>query len=207
LKITGIMDFHTSPADHQESPEPSRVLQLVIESRTGTRDGAEDELFTLCYDQLRGLARRFMSDEPEGHTLQPTALVHEAYLKVMRGAEVEIEDRAHFFRLAARAMRCVLVDHAKGKRAQKRGGDRERMALDTEIEGESRTAAEILALDEALGGLAAFKARVAQVVELRYFGGLTVAETALALGVSERTAAEDWVFARAWLARALDRGA
>jgi RNA polymerase sigma factor (TIGR02999 family) len=158
----------------------------------------------LVYDELRMVARRHLAREAEGHTLSTTALVHEAYLRLKDQASGVVEDRAHFLALAARAMRRILVDHARRRHATKRGDGARRIALES-IEGlavEER--AELLvALDEALGQLAALDARQAQVVELRFFGGLTEVETAEALGIGLRTAKRDWAKARSWLYQAL----
>lgn len=157
----------------------------------------------LLYGELRALARRVMQGESGDHTLQPTALVHEVYLKLLRGEDLEVRDRSHFFAIAARAMRRVLVDHAAARATQKRGGGQERISLNSRIDGGNASVPDVLVLDEAIEELRQVKERVASVVELRFFAGMTVAETATALDISARTVADDWAFARAWLSRAL----
>lgn len=186
------------PVDDEEH----RTRDLVLASRNAS-DEATGELMALVYDELRDLARRVMQRESSDHTLQPTALVHEAYLKLLRGEDLQARDRSHFFAIAARAMRRVLVDHAAAKKSQKRGGGLEKIPIESQIDGKQDSVLDFLALDEAIEGLRAVRDRVATVVELRYFAGMTVEETAQALDMSSRAVADDWVFARAWLARAL----
>jgi len=171
---------------------------------------APDELLALVYDELRRLAARYLRGQRAGHTLQPTALVHEAYLRLAKGGALPVDDRTHFFALAARAMRQVLVDHARRRAAAKRGGDPERVTLDDTLElgrgGEEGRRLDLLALDEALERLERVSPRQCRVVELRYFAGLTIAEAAASLGVGTRTVEDDWALARAWLQRRLRRG-
>jgi RNA polymerase sigma factor (TIGR02999 family) len=167
------------------------------------------ELDARLYAELRALAASFLGRERAGHTLQPTALVHEAWIRLSSEDDERWSDRAHVFAVSARVMRRVLVDHARGKQAAKRGGDRERITLSPDITPMLETDADevdLLALDEALDRLAQLNERQARVVELRFFAGLTVEESAEALGVSVRTVAGDWRLARAWLARDLDAG-
>jgi RNA polymerase sigma factor (TIGR02999 family) len=162
------------------------------------------ELLGLVYDELRSLAARHMRRERHaGVTLQPTALVHEAYLRLAAGRPVEWEGRVHFFRIAARAMRQVLVDGARRRRAGKRGGAWKRVTLDSGLVAEGEEPCEVLALHEALERLGAMDPPLERLIELRFFGGLTVEEAATALGVSPRKAANDWVAARLWLHREL----
>jgi RNA polymerase sigma factor (TIGR02999 family) len=164
---------------------------------------ALDELAPLVQDQLRRLARRHMSREAAGHTLQTTALVNEVFVRLIDGKDVEWRDRAHFFAIAARMMRRILVDAARSRRYQKRGGGAPVVSLDEALTVSPERSRDIVALDEALDALAKVDARKSQVVELRYFGGLTVEETAAALDVSPDTVMRDWRLARGWLLRAL----
>jgi len=165
-------------------------------------DAAAVELFPIVYDELRRLAGIYMVREPSGHTLQPTALIHEAYFKLITGDE-SFESHAHFVGVAARAMRQVLVDHARRRKADKRGGAWMRITLDQADSDANVSPDELLALHEAIERLAEKHERLARAVELRYFGGLTIRETAAVLGVSDKTIEGDWTLARAWLARAL----
>ena len=166
-----------------------------------------DQLFALVYDELRVVARRLMARQSPGHTLQPTALVNELYLRIIDQTKVGLEDRAHFFALSARAMRQILVNHAATKATRKRGHGRTRLALEDDVVGIVGHSEDLVALDEALSRLHDLKSRVATVVELRFFGGMTAEETALALDVSLRTVTDDWKFARAWMSRELSQGA
>ena len=165
-------------------------------------DEAVDRLVPLIYDDLRRMARRELRNERPGHTLNTTALAHEAYLKLAHADAVSDRGRSYFFGAVARVMRQVLVDHARRRQRAKRGGDRRRVTLDTSIDPQG-ISDDLLELDDALTRLAAVAPRQAQVVECRYFGGLTVEETAIRLGVSPRTVKNDWAFARSWLYRAL----
>jgi RNA polymerase sigma factor (TIGR02999 family) len=177
------------------------VTRLIEELSAGKEDAGE-ALFTAIYEELRALAHRFMLQENPGHTLDTTALVHEAYLRLSAGAGDSLESRAHFLRVAATAMRRVLVDHARRRRAKKRGGDRTRMILDEDTPSPlDHLDVDVIALDDALARLAELDPRMAQIVELRFFSGLTVEDTARVLGVCRRTVATDWRFARVWLAR------
>jgi RNA polymerase sigma factor (TIGR02999 family) len=162
-----------------------------------------EELLSIVYDELRQLARRQLQGERAGHTLQPTALVHEAYLRLVDARDLRWESRGHFFGTAARVMRQVLVDHARRRNAGKRGGALQRVTLETSIADEDAVAADVLDLHEALERLTANDAELARLVELRFFAGLTLDETAEALGVSRRKVAKDWSVARLWLQREL----
>jgi RNA polymerase sigma factor (TIGR02999 family) len=170
------------------------------------RDGdseAAEELLPLVYDEFRAMAQRYLSRERPDHTLEPTALVHEAFMKLIDQSRVDWQGRAHFFAVAAQAMRRILVDHARHHNRLKRGGDRQRVSLDEQLApGEHRTE-DLVALDDALEQLAQLDARQARIVELRFFAGLTVGEVAETLGVSKRTIEGDWTMARAWLRREL----
>ena len=164
---------------------------------------ALDQLIPLVHDELRQLARRHMAGERPGHTLQATALVNEAYLRLIEVNQVRWQNRAHFFAMASRVMRRILVDAARARGYQKRGGGAETVSLDEAllVSGEPRQ--DLIALDEALDALAAFDLRKSQVVEMRFFGGLSVEETAEALHVSADTVMRDWRLAKAWLVREL----
>jgi RNA polymerase sigma factor (TIGR02999 family) len=164
---------------------------------------AFDRLVPLVYDDLRRIAHRHLQLERQGHTLNTTALVHEAYVKLADQDECTWRDRACFFAMASRVMRNILVDHARRRRAQKRGGDRVRLSLDEGLARVEQESEELLALDEALEALGERDARLERVVECRFFGGMKVEETAEALGVSKRTVERDWTRAKAYLYRAL----
>jgi RNA polymerase sigma factor (TIGR02999 family) len=174
----------------------------------GLQDSAaSDRLLKALYPELKRLAAGLMRRERAGLTLQATALVHEAYMKLVDGAQAGWESRGHFLGIAARAMRQILVDHARSRAAAKRGGGWQRITLDTGLGPDRDAAFEILALHDALDRLAAVDPRAARGVELRVFGGMTVEETAQVLGVSRRTVDADWAMARMWLARELGDGA
>jgi RNA polymerase sigma factor (TIGR02999 family) len=186
---------------------PEDVTDLL--RRMGSGDvAASERLVEILHADLRHMAAKFLAGERDAHTLQPTALVHEAWLRLMPAASRGLQDRGHFMALAARAMRRILVDHARARRRDKRGGDWQRVSLSAVPPGTSSEAvlAELLDLDSALDRLAEKYERPARVVELRAFGGLTIEETAEALDVVTSTVEEDWAFAKAWLARALRQG-
>jgi RNA polymerase sigma-70 factor (ECF subfamily) len=185
--------------------DPKREVTELL-ARLGddpSAGSAAAELAPYVYDELRRLARINMSRERPDHTLQPTDLVHEVYLKLVDQSRVSWQGRSHFFGVGAQMMRRILVDHARGRRQLKRGGELKRVTLvDAPLSTDLDTE-ELLALDTALEKLAAIDERQARVVELRYFGGLKVEEAAVALGVSKRTVELDWTHARAWLRREL----
>jgi RNA polymerase sigma factor (TIGR02999 family) len=160
---------------------------------------AREQLAPLIYDALHTLAANCMLDERRDHTLQPTALVHEAYLRMMGDGNNTWQDRAHFFAVASQTMRHLLVDHARSRVAGKRGGSRKRVPLDDRLHYAEDHPEELLAVNAALDRLQKLDDRQARVVELRFFGGLSVEETAAALGVSPKTVKRDWALARAWL--------
>lgn len=162
--------------------------------------GLDADLLPLVYEELRGIARQRMTRERAGHTLQATALVHEAYARLVGDVDMEWRDRAHFYGAAAEAMRRVLIDHARRVASQKRGGDRMRVTLGAPESPVELEAEKLLALDEALSILGEEDPRAAEVTRLRFFAGLTVEETALALDLSERSIAREWAFAKARLA-------
>ena len=184
---------------------PAEVTRLLGEYRRGDR-AALDRIVPLVYGELRRIAARALRREREGHTLQPTALVHEAYMRMVEQEGVEWQNRAHFLACAANAMRRILVDSARARRAGKRGGGANRETLSEALEVAAAQPVDLVALDDALSALAALHARQAQVVELRYFGGLSIEETAEVLGVSPATVSNDWALARGFLRRELSRG-
>jgi RNA polymerase sigma factor (TIGR02999 family) len=179
---------------------PNDVTQLLSQLSSGDT-AALDVLLPRIYSELHGLASNYLRREyRKDHTLQPTALVHEAYLRLVNQRESRWESRAHFFGAAANVMRQILVDHARRHTAEKRGGEFEKMQLEESIVIQSNEKSfELLALDEALEELEKFDAQKSKIVELRYFGGLSVAETAEVLGVSEITVKRHWRVAKAWL--------
>ena len=180
------------------SASPQRVTQLLADWRNGN-DAALTELTPLIYEDLRGLAHRYMSGQRADHTLQTTALVHEAYLRLADQTNPNWQTRAHFFAVAARAMRHILVDYAKRYRSQKRGGGGVKIELDEAALVSPEESKEIVDLHEALERLATLDSRKAQVVELKYFGGLNYDEVAEVLKISPVTVRRDWRFAKAWL--------
>lgn len=175
------------------------VTQLLIKLTDGNAQ-VLDDLLPLIYDELRVLANRYLRRERKEHTLQPTALVHEAYLKLVDQTQVRWQNRAHFFGVAAQIMRRILVDHARKHTADKRGGEFEKLPIEEEILVVSdEKSVELLALDEALENLAKIDPQKSKIVELRYFGGLSVEETAEVMGVSAVTIKRQWRMAKAWL--------
>jgi RNA polymerase sigma factor (TIGR02999 family) len=189
----------------EEHPGSSRPLtQTLLEIRSADRDvEARKLLFAAVYDELRGLARGLMRRERPEHTLRPTALVHEAYVRLIDQDRVDWTNQAHFLAVAARAMREILVDYARGRSAQKRGQGLRKVTLTDAVGAESDFDVAILDLHSALDNLERLDGRVARVVELRTFGGLTAQETAHALGFSKRTVDDDWRVGRMWLGREL----
>src|SRR5262245_44292936 len=186
-------------------PNPHEVSQLLLAWSEGDQ-AAMDRLIPLVYGELRRLAKQHMRRERAGHTLQTTALIHEAYLRLIDANQVRLENRRHFFAAASRLMRQVLVDLARERGSHKRGGGAEHISLDEALAVSEQRDDELLALDEALLALAEFDERKSQVVELRFFGGLGVEEAAEALNVSVETVHRDWRLARSWLLRFLRGG-
>ena len=191
-------------------PKPDRqgteeITELLASARSGRRVDF-DRLLPRVYAELRRVADRQLRRERSGHTLVATALAHEAYLRLVDHARVEWQGRAHFFAIAARAMRQILVDHARKKGAEKRGGDRYRTTLGDASDERELSREDLLALDEALGRLAQLDERLSQVIELRFFGGLTEKEISAVLDVPKRTIQRDWARARAWLYKELYSG-
>jgi RNA polymerase sigma factor (TIGR02999 family) len=179
-------------------PSRTDVTDLLVDWSNGDQE-ALNKLMPLVYDEMRRLASRYLRHERPGHTLQTTALVHEAYLKLVDQKNANLQHRVQFFAVAAQVMRHILVDYARSRRAFKRGGDYCRLSLDEAVISSKETDADLLALNEALNSLAAIDPQQSRVVELRVFGGLTVEETAEALGVSTRTVKREWSMAKAWL--------
>jgi|SRR5467141_1830735 len=186
------------------SPDKEDLTQLLRQSRAGDQN-AVDQVVPLVYRELRRLAGSFLRDQAPGFTLQPTALVHEAYIRLVDRSVSDWKDQAHFFNLAATIMRQILVDHARAKVAAKRGGGRVRVELEETLQYSAEKAADLLALDDALKALAAFDERKARVIELRYFGGLNVEETAETMGISTATVGREIRYADAWLRRELQK--
>ncbi len=182
-------------------PTAKRLLEGL---RSGNAS-AREELWSVAYDELRAIAAGFLRAERPGHTLQTTALMHEAYLRIVGSGEVPWESRAQFFAVASEAVRRVLVEHARRRATEKRGGGWHRISLHDSAAFEERPLAEFLALNEVLTRLSSVHERQGRVVEMRFFGGMSVAEVAHVLGVSESTVRGDWRFARAWLHRELSR--
>ncbi len=186
-------------------PQPETITKLLDAAREGDR-AAVNELFPLVYDELRAMAQRQRRNWHGDYTINTTALVHEAYLKLVDQSHAAWEGRAHFLSVAAKAMRHILVDYARRRRAEKRGGNVQKLSLE-EMKGvleeemvlSDERAEALVVLDEALGRLSEVDARAAQVVECRFFGGMTIDETAAVLGVAPRTVTRDWEMAQTWL--------
>jgi len=183
---------------HEQMPVTEDITQLLLQWREGD-ESALERLMPLVYRELRRLARQCMRRERAGHTLQTTALVNEAYLRLVNSSRVEWHDRAHFFAIAAQLMRRVLVDEARKRHDQKRGGEFTRIALDEALMPAHQREFDLLALDEALQRLAQFAPRKCRVVEMRFFGGLSINETAAVLGVSADIVKREWRTAKLWL--------
>jgi RNA polymerase sigma factor (TIGR02999 family) len=184
--------------------EQENVTRLLLELSNG-ESCAVEALLPVVYDELKKLAASYLRRERVGHTLQPTALVHEAYIKLIDQTRVSWQSRAHFFGIAAQIMRRILIDHARQHKADKRGGEINKLQLDENIDKAVEMSAELVALDDALNDLAKVDAQMAKLVELRYFGGLTFEETAEVLGISLITAKRHWKLAQAWLYGQLNR--
>jgi RNA polymerase sigma-70 factor, ECF subfamily len=183
-----------------DSPAPHDVTQLLIAWTNGDQV-ARDQLISVVYEELHRLARRYMRQESPGHTLQTSALVNEAFLRLVDQRNVHWQNRAHFFGIAAQMMRRILVDYARSSSSGKRGGGERALSLDDGLIVSKERSAEVVAVHEALEQLAKFDPRKSQIVELRFFGGLTIDETAEVLGVSPGTVMADWTMAKAWLRR------
>jgi RNA polymerase sigma-70 factor, ECF subfamily len=183
----------------------SEITQLLASLKDGDRTAAAAKLMPLVYDEFRALAARHLRRERANHTLQPTALVHEAYMRLIDQTRVGWQGRTHFFAVGAQAIRRILVDHARQRKRQKRGGGAQKITLDDSVALAPQREEQVLALDEALEKLTKLDPRQAQVVEMRFFAGMSVEEVADQLGVSKRTVEGDWTMARAWLMRELSR--
>ena len=179
----------------QRQPEITRILRAW----SGGDREAVDHLIPLVYDELHKVAAQYLRRQRPDHTLQPTALVNEAYLKLVDISTVSWEDRAHFFAVASQTMRHVLVDHARGRNRDKRGGGAQKVSLDEAVSFANNQEIDVLLLDEALRELAGIDEQQAKIVELRFFGGLTVEETAVVLRISPATVKREWRIAKAWL--------
>jgi RNA polymerase sigma factor (TIGR02999 family) len=176
-------------------PEITRILK----SWSGGNREAVDDLMPLVYDELHKVAQQYLRRQRTDHTLQPTALVNEAYLKLIDISDVEWQDRAHFFAFASQVMRHILVDYARGQAREKRGGGAQKLSLDEAISYSKETEVDLLALDEALSELATIDEKQGKIVELRFFGGLTVEETGVVMRISPATVKREWRIAKAWL--------
>jgi len=187
-------------------PDPiqDNVTQILLDLQQGNPEAA-NRLIVVLYDELRALAASYLLGESPGHSLPPTALVHEAYLRMVDQSRVQWQGRGHFLAVAAHVMRRVLVDHARAKKRAKRGGDRQRIEWTEEIVAECHRDIDLLEIDDALSTLAERDPRQATIVELRFFGGLGMEEIARVLGVSKRTVEAEWTMIRAWLRRELAR--
>lgn len=181
-----------------------QITQLLGDWSNGDEHALE-QLMPLVYEELRRMARSYMRKQPSGHTFQTTELIHEAYLKISAGKEKQWQNRAHFFGVAAKAMRHILVDYARAKSRGKRGGWQDRITFAEDAAVTSGRSAEVVALDDALNQLAVLDERKVRVVEMKFFGGLTVEEISGVLRVSPETVKRDWSFAQTWLLRELGR--
>jgi len=186
-------------------PAPQNVTKLLVQWSKGD-PGALEVLVPLVYDELRRLARYYLKQEKQSHTLSSTALVHEAYLRLVNQRDVTWQNRAHFFGVASQMMRRILVDHARSRAYAKRGGGALTLALDEAVTTPQRRAIDLVALDDALDSLAKLDERQSRMVELRFFGGLSIEETSEVLGVSAPTVKREWASARAWLYREISGG-
>lgn len=184
----------------QEQEQRNNVTRLLMDWSKGDA-AAGDQLMPLVYDELRRMARRYMRAEDAAHTLQPTALVHDAYLRLIDQSRVQWQNRAHFFGVAAQIIRRILVDHARSRNRLKRGGPALKVTLNEDVIAAEQVDVDLVGLDDALERLAAMDARQSRIVELRFFGGLSIEETAEILNISPATVKREWTMARAWLHR------
>jgi RNA polymerase sigma factor (TIGR02999 family) len=186
------------------TPPANDVSQLLADWREGDR-AALDKLMGLVHQELRRIARRYMRGERAGHTLESAALVNEAYLRLIDVKRIDWQNRAHFFAVAAQSMRRILVDHARNRNYAKRGGVQQKLSLSEVDRFANKPDVDLVALDEALKTLTAMNEQLGRIVELKFFGGLTIEEAAEVLGVSHATVERDWSIARAWLRREIGR--
>jgi RNA polymerase sigma-70 factor (ECF subfamily) len=198
------MIFWIDSEGYSEMPAPKDVTQLLVDWSGGNQE-AMDQLLPLVYEELRRLANHYLARERPDHTLQPTALVHEAYLRLVETRSRNFRSRAYFFGVASQLMRRVLVDHARKHRAAIRGGGLTKLSLDEAIDLPDGQEVDLIALDDALNALATIDPRQSRIVELKFFGGLSVEETAELLGVSAATIKRDWSWAKTWLYREIKK--
>ncbi|MDF2771169.1 MAG: hypothetical protein K0S86_662 [Geminicoccaceae bacterium] len=205
--VHDLTDWRTAPgrSSARVGAHATSVTELLLRARSGDASALAN-VFPLIYEELRGLAEQRLEREQDGHTLSPTALVHEAYMRLIDYNRMEWTGRAHFMAVASTAMRRILVDHARGQRSLKRGGKRRRISIDAIQLGADDQVELLVAVGAALERLAEHHPRQAQVVECRFFGGMTEEETAEALGVGLRTVKRDWARAKGWLYRELAEG-
>ncbi|MCM3905658.1 MAG: sigma-70 family RNA polymerase sigma factor [Pyrinomonadaceae bacterium] len=193
------------PSPHQKIDETQQEITARLIAWNSGDTAALDDVIHAVYKELRRMADRYLRMEHPGHSLQPTALVHEAYLRLIDQTQVNWQNRAHFFGVAAQMMRRILVDHARTKQRDKRGGPARTLSLDEVLDVGKGRAADLVALDEALESLTGIDPRKGRVVEMRFFGGLSVEETAAVLDVSPQTVMRDWKLAKAWLYQEIKR--
>jgi len=198
------LDLKSTVVNDSMTPPPNDVTQLLVAWGNGDQ-AARDELMPLVYAELHRLAHRHIKKERPGHTLQTSALVNEAFVRLVDQRDVHWQSRAHFFGIAAQMMRRILVDYARKRRFAKRGGDQLQVSLNEELVAANQRSADVVLLDDALTQLAEIDERKSKVVELKFFGGLSIEETAEALDVSAGTVMRDWTLAKAWLRRAMSR--
>ena len=203
-RSTRSLDLKSTIVDESMTPASNEVTQLLVAWGNGDQ-AARDELMPLVYAELHRLAHRHIKRERPGHTLQTSALVNEAFVRLVDQRDVHWQSRAHFFGIAAQMMRRILVDYARKRRFAKRGGNQLQVSLNEELVAANQRSAEVVLLDDALTQLAEIDERKSKVVELKFFGGLSIEETAEALGVSPGTVMRDWTLAKAWLRRAMSR--
>ena len=198
------LDLKSTVVNDSMTPPPNDVTQLLVAWGNGDQ-AARDELMPLVYAELHRLAHRHIKKERPGHTLQTSALVNEAFVRLVDQRDVHWQSRAHFFGIAAQMMRRILVDYARKRRFAKRGGDQLQVSLNEELVAANQRSADVVLLDDALTQLAEIDERKSKVVERKFFGGLSIEETAEALDVSPGTVMRDWTLAKAWLRRAMSR--
>jgi RNA polymerase sigma factor (TIGR02999 family) len=184
---------------------PAQQLTQLLQAWSEGHEDALEQLMPVVYDDLHRLARRYMSDERPGHTLQPTALVNEAYMRLLDSSHPSWQSRAHFFAVCGRIMRRILVDWARSRQALKRGSNVQPLELEEAVAITGRPGADLVAIDDALQALAAVDLRKSQIVELRFFGGLSAKETAEVLHISEETVLRDWKLSKSWLRREMSK--
>lgn len=185
-------------------PTPSQLVTRELAAASRGDERAPERLLPLVYDELRKLAGRYLSREAVGHSLQPTELVHEAFMRLAQGAELDVDGRTHFYAIGARAMRRILVDHARSKRRDKRGGGRKQLSLEEGLTLTSNSDDDVLLVEELMEDLREQDPRLAQIVELRFYGNMTVPEVAVVLGMSTRWVEKQWTLIKAWVRGRLD---